>query len=287
MSFCPSGRIANPSFVVSSARAARSFVFAAQRRGLAFLLVALLLVFSSGCKSRSAKNVLLVSAAMSLRDAFTEAGRRFERRHPGKRVRFNFASSGTLATQIIRGAPVDVFASASQHHMNRVARKGLVLPKHRHDFARNTLVVIQPRNHGRRLRTVEDLRMAGKIAIGNPRTVPAGRYARAMLKHHKLWSPLRKHLVYGEHIRQVLDYVARNEVDAGLVYGTDYRLRKKDVVLVASAAPQSHPPIIYPVSVLKETRKRKLALLFVQFLLSAEGRRILEKHGFQPVRAAR
>ena len=240
-----------------------------------------------GCKSRSGTGVLLVSTAMSLRDAFTEAGRQFEKNHPGTRIQFNFASSGTLATQIIRGAPVDVFASASRHHMDRVARAGLVQAGHRHDLAKNTLVIVQPRGQGRRLHTVTDLRKAGKIAIGNPKTVPAGRYARALLQHHQLWSPLKKRLIYGEHVRQVLDYVARGEVDAGLVYGTDYRQRRADLILVATATPGSHPPIVYPVALLKGTRQKDLALRFIKFLRAPEGQRILVKHGFQPTGATR
>ncbi len=223
---------------------------------------------------------------MSLRDAFIEAGRAFERTHPGKRVRFNFASSGTLATQIIRGAPVDVFASASQHHMDRVAKSGNALAGSRTDFARNSLVLIQPLKPRKRLRGLKELGAVGRIAVGNPKTVPVGRYARAALKHHQLWSPLRSKLVYAEHVRQVLDYVARNEVDAGLVYETDYRQRRKQVLLVARATPGSHPPIVYPAAVLTGSSKRKLAGQFVRFLRSAEGKRILAKHGFGAVRTA-
>ncbi len=251
------------------------------------LLISLLMGMGSGCKSRSDKGVLLVSAAISLRDAFIEAGRQFEKRNRGTRIQFNFASSGTLATQIIRGAPVDVFASASGHHMDRVAKKGLVRSGHRHVLASNTLVLVQPRGHRRPMRSVGDLRGAGKIAIGNPRTVPAGRYARALLRHHKLWSPLRGRLIYGEHVRQVLDYVARGEVDAGLVYGTDYRQRRAKLTLVTTAAPGSHPPILYPVATIAQSRNPKLALRFVRFLRSPQGQRILSQHGFGPGSATR
>ncbi len=261
------------------------------RRLLPTILVSLLIgsggAVGAGCKSKSDKGVVLVSAAISLRDAFGEAGRRFEQQNPGTRIQFNFASSGTLATQIIRGAPVDIFASASTHHMDRVAKKGLVQSAHRTILARNTLVVVVPRGHRKPIRSVADLRGAAKIAIGNPKTVPAGRYARAMLRHHKLWSPLRQRLIFGEHVRQVLDYVVRNEVDAGLVYGTDYRQRRAKLTLVATASPGSHPPIVYPVALLAPSRKRKLALRFIRFLRSPQGQKILIQRGFGPGSAPR
>lgn len=237
-------------------------------------------VATCGCKREATDGALMVSAAMSLRDAFVELGRRFDRKHPGTAVRFNFASSGTLATQILRGAPVDVFASASVDHMDRVEREGLVRAADRHEFARNSLVIIRTRGRNTSIRSVHDLRRAGRVAIGNPETVPAGRYARDMLRSYGLWATLRARLVYGEHVRQVLDYVVRNEVDAGVVYWTDYRKRERQVEQVAVAEPGSHPPIICPVAVLKQSRKRKRAILFVRFLRSAEGRRILAQHGF-------
>ena len=119
-----------------------------------------------------------------------------------------------------------------------------------------------------------------RIAIGNPKTVPAGRYAEEALKHFNLWDTLKDKLVFGENVRQVLDYVARNEADAGLVYSTDAAVRSKDVKIVEKLPADSHQPVIYPIGVIKGTREEPLARAFVDCVISPEGQKILSQHGF-------
>jgi molybdate transport system substrate-binding protein len=123
---------------------------------------------------------LIVSAAASLTNAFAEIGKAFEQAEPGNTITFNFGGSGQLLQQIDRGAPVNVFASADQETMDRAQQRGLIDASTRQDFTRNALVVIVPSDSARPVTGLESLVTAGvrRIAIGNPDSVPVGRYTR-------------------------------------------------------------------------------------------------------------
>ncbi len=203
-------------------------------------------------------------------------------KNPGVKVIFNFGASGDLARQIEAGAPVDVFASAASKDVDDIGRKGLLASNSRKDFARNTVVLIQPIRSTIELGSVKDL-LSGevkRIAVGNPRTVPAGRYAEEALRYFSLWDRLKDKLVFGENVRQVLDYVARDEADAGLVYSTDAAVRSKDVKIIETLPAESHSPIVYPIGVIKGTKAENLARAFVDFVVSREGQKILSQYGF-------
>lgn len=141
----------------------------------------------------------------------------------GHKVAFIFGASGELERQIEAGAPASVFASAGQREMDQLQSKGLVESGTRVNFARNSLVIIVPSGSTLHVSPVEEL--AGpqiqRIALGDPQTVPAGVYARELLERVNLWTRLQSRLVFAENVRQVLDYVMRGEVDAGIVYATD------------------------------------------------------------------
>ena len=249
-----------------------------------FVLIALAGLFgrSEATAQPATDREITVSAAISLKDAFEEIGKSFMERNPGMKVIFNFGASGDLARQIEAGAPVDVFASAAPKDMDDVDRKGLVASGSRKDFARNTVVLIQPVESTIALTSLRDLLKGAvkRIAMGNPKTVPAGRYAEEALRHFHLWEALKEKLVFGENVRQVLDYVARNEVDAGLVYSTDAAIRSKDVKMVEKLPSDSHQPVIYPIGVIKGTRAEPTARAFVDAVLSPEGQKILARYRF-------
>ena len=120
-----------------------------------------------------------------------------------------------------------------------------------------------------------------RISIGNPSSVPAGMYAEQVLRYFKVWDDVKGKLIFGESVRQVLDYVARGEVDAGVVFATDAKMRANEVVLITQAPGESHSPISYPIAVVKGTKNDKIANDFVGFVLSEDGRRILQKYGFR------
>jgi molybdate transport system substrate-binding protein len=250
------------------------------------ILCGLLLLFVmtvSGAQGLVYAEELTVSAAISLKNAFEEAGRLFEGRHQGTRVLFNFGASGDLSRQIAAGAPVDVFASAALKDMDDLERQGLVRPGTRINFVGNTMVLVVPSHTPVALKTFQDLKdpRIKRIAIGNPQTVPAGRYAQEVLTYFKLWEPLKEKLVQAENVRQVLDYTARKEVEAGLVYSTDARTRAKEIKVVAIAPEDSHKPILYPLALVQGTKKEAAAKTFVDLLLSKEGKEILQRYGFR------
>lgn len=221
---------------------------------------------------------LTVSAAASLTEAFKAIATRFEARHPGVTLRFNFAASGALLQQIANGAPVDVFASADAETMDRGA--ALWLDGTRRDFAANALVLVTP--PGASTQRVSDLALPAvrRIALGKPASVPAGRYAQQLLQGLQLWEPLQPKLVFADNVRQALDYVARGEVEAGFVYRSDAALLPGKVRIAGLAT--GHAPIRYPVAVVKDSRQSKLARDFVAFLVGPEAQALLRQAGFDP-----
>lgn len=223
---------------------------------------------------------LIVSAAASLTNAFGEIGKKFESANSGTKVVLNFAASGALLQQIDKGAPVDVFASADQKTMDQAAEKKLIVPETRKDFVKNELVLIVPSASKVQVKELKELVPGGfaKIALGNPETVPAGRYAREVLTNEGIWEQLKARYIFGESVRQVLDYVVRGEVDAGFVFATDAAVAKDRVRVVLEA--QKHKPITYPISVVGSTKNKDLAKRFVDFVLSGEGQEVLARYGF-------
>jgi len=220
-----------------------------------------------------------VSAAASLSNAFTELGRAYEAHHPADTIVFNFAASDLLLRQIEQGAPADVFASADEVTMDRAAAAKLIDAATRRPFATNALVLIvgAGTNAPGTLRDLEDKAYA-RIAIGNPDSVPAGRYARQALSDAGLWDALQARLVPAQNVRQALDYVARGEAQAGFVYASDAALQK-DKVQVALTVPTA-AAVSYPIAVTKATRQAQAARAFVAFVVSAEGQSVLKSHGF-------
>ena len=226
-----------------------------------------------------AEQEIIVSAASSLRDAFIETGKGFEKENPGIKVIFNFAASGALVQQIAGGAPVDVFASADEVSMNLAEKKGLILKSSRRDFARNTLVLIVPATSALDIKGVRSL--AGnnvtRIAVGNPETVPAGRYAKNILAENGFWDALEKKFIYTNNVRQALDYVSRNEVDAGLVYATDALVAKGKVRTVSAL--KGKRPAVYLIALTAASKQGGYGEKFIEFV-SGKGEASLLKYGF-------
>jgi len=223
---------------------------------------------------------LTVSAAASLTNAFPEIGKLFEKQHPGTKVIFNFAASGPLMQQIAQGAPVEVFASADQKTMNQAQEKGLIVPASRKNFVSNTLVLIVPQDSKLALAGLKDLTSAAvkRVALGNPASVPVGRYTQEALTKAGLWEAVQPKLILGASVRQVLDYVSRGEVDAGFVFATDAAIAKGKVKTVTQV--QGHQPIVYPAALVATGQKQALAQEFLNFLLAPESVAILVKYGF-------
>ncbi len=227
---------------------------------------------------------LTVSAAASLTDAFREVATAFEAKHDGTKVVYNFASSGTLASQIENGAPVDVFASASNTDVDRLQKKGLVLGETKKVFTRNSIVLIVPKDSDLDIKNLRDLRKDSvkRIAIGDPETTPGGRYAAQTFKTLGLTDALKSKLIYGSDIRQVRAYAMQGEVDAAIVFATDANV--ESIKVVYKIPERLHKKIEYPAAVVKDTKHLALAKDFINFLVSNDGKRILAKFGFKTTR---
>lgn len=245
-------------------------------RGRVRLLVLLLVLAASTASAQE----LVVSAAASLTNAFRDIGRDFEVAHPGAKVVLNFAASDVLLAQIANGAPADVFASADEAAMNRAEKGNLLAAGTRRDFAANQLVVIVPGPAAAitALSALADPRFK-RIAVGSPQTVPAGRYAKAALEIANLWSALEVKLVFTQNVRQALDYVAREEADAGFVYATDAAIMPDKVKVAFDVA--TGIPVRYPIAVIQGSRQPALAAEFVAYVGGAIGQRTLAQFGFR------
>lgn len=242
-------------------------------------LISLALFIGISCTAIAGE--LKVSAASSLSNAFKDIAQAYQSQYPDTKIQLNFAASGALLQQLAKGAPVDVLATADQETMDEAAKQGLILAKERKDFVRNSLVLIQPITSTFKISRLDDLQQAGikRIAIGNPASVPVGRYAQQALKTARLLPALEGKLINTQNVRQSLDYVARDEVDAGFVYATDAAIMP-DKVKVALQLPLTQA-ITYPVAVTKDSTNQAEAKRFVQFLNSAPAQAILSKYGFQ------
>lgn len=245
------------------------------------IMLALLLFGAVGSGWAQEKQDVTVAAALSLKGAFEELALLYEVKHSGDRVQFNFAASGVLQRQIEAGAPIDVFASASSREMDELDRQQLLEVASARPFARNGIVLVVPAEGRAALRSMRELRQAAvqRIAIGNPATVPAGRYAEEVLRHANVWDSVRGKLILCENVRQVLDYTARGEVDAGVVFATD--AAGVNGIAVAAAAPAaSHSPASYQAAMLRGAEHRAAGRAFIDLLLSAEGQAVLKRRGF-------
>ena len=223
---------------------------------------------------------LMVAAAASLTNAFTEMGKAFEKVTPGTRVLFTFASSGQLLQQISRGAPVHVFASADLETMDRAETGKLIRRSSRVNFAANQLLVIVPGDSTLDMSSLPDLTKPSveKIALGTPESVPVGRYAKGALEKAGLWSQLTPKFIFTQNVRQSLDYVSRGEVDAGFVYATDAAISAVKVRTAFKVPLDS--PILYPIAAVVGFGNEDRALEFIAFVRSDAGQAILGRYGF-------
>jgi molybdate transport system substrate-binding protein len=218
-----------------------------------------------------------VFAAASLKNALDEVAAL----QPA-RPRISYGASSALARQIENGAPADVFISADLDWMDYLEKKGLVAPGTRRNLLGNRLVLIAPASRPVRLQPAPGfpiLKALGKerIALANPDSVPAGKYARAALEKLGVWGEVAGRVAATDNVRAALALVARGETPLGIVYQTDANAEPR--VMVAGAFPPgSHPSIVYPVAQIKGAKAPARALL--DFLGGSQARTIFEKHGF-------
>ena len=248
--------------------------------GLAWLCFVL---FVAGASVASAADSILVFDAASLTDVVNELGEIFAQRAHVE-VKSSPAASSALAKQIEAGAGADVFFSADLEWMDYLEQRKLLRPGTRHDVVRNRLVLIAPVDSKVRVKLAPgvDLLRAlgdGKLATGDPDSVPVGKYAHAALDKLGVWDKVSARVVRAENVRAALAFVARGEAPLGIVYQTD-ALSEKRVRIVDVFPEDSHPPVTYPIAL--TTRASPEAQRFLDFVLSDAAKPVFRKYGFQP-----
>jgi len=228
---------------------------------------------------------LTVFAAASLTEVLQAVGDEYTKASHVP-VRFSFAASSALAKQIESGAAVDVFMSADQDWMNYLDGKQLIDKRTRRDVLANRLALVAPADSNVALKIQPGFALLaalgpnGRLATGDPDSVPVGKYAKAALTSLGIWKDIEPRLVRAENVRAALAFVARGETPLGIVYQTDAKIEPK-VRLVALFPESSHPPITYPVAAM--TTAAAPARTFIEFLDSPAARAIFERAGFQTV----
>lgn len=255
------------------------------------VLMLLLLSVVTGCggtkeqqtQTKTETVKLTISAAASLKDAAEELKSLYAKQHPEVTITYNFAASGTLQKQIEEGAPADMFISAGKKQMDALVEKGLIADGTRKDLLRNELVLITKKDS--QITDFSDLVKSevGKVSIGTPESVPAGKYAQETLITLNLWDKLQSKLVLAKDVRQVLTYVETGNVDAGLVYRSD-AMMGKEIKIVSDAPADSHKPIVYPMAIIKSTKQQKAVEDYVAFLTGDEAGTVFEKYGFKTIK---
>ncbi|WP_153723630.1 molybdate ABC transporter substrate-binding protein [Sporosarcina cascadiensis] len=247
-------------------------------------LFAILSIFLVGCSEseKPEEAELLISAAASLTDALEDVNSTYEEQHEGVKLTYNFGSSGKLAANIENGAPSDVFLSASSKDMNDMEDKELILDGSRENFTSNVLVLIAHKDSDSRIDSFKDIDPADvdHFAVGEPESVPVGRYTKETLENLNLWEPLQTKLVMGSDVRQVLTYVEMGNADLGVVYSSDAFV-SGDVKVLAESDPEWHAPIVYPGAVVKASKHPEAAQDFLDFLTSEKGEKALQEFGFK------
>lgn len=247
------------------------------------LSLAATLLLPSAAIAAPARPPLTVFAAASLTDALQAVGRAYTAR-TGQPVRFSFESSGTAARQIAAGARADLFLSADSRWMDDLAGRRLLAA--RRDLLGGRLALIARAGSNVRLRLQPGAPLAaalgvdGRLAVGDPRSVPVGRYAQAALTRLGLWSSVEPRLAPAQDVRAALAYVARGASPLGIVYESD-AYADRGVRLVALFPAASHPPIVYPAALLRGASAG--ASDFYRFLGSGTARSIFVRYRFRPL----
>jgi molybdate transport system substrate-binding protein len=248
------------------------------RQHLAFMLVAILLLAGSPAHAES----YTLFAAASLKDALDEIVRR-ETARTGDRITVSYAASSALARQIETGAPADVFISADLGWMDYLEKRGLIQRASRFDLVRNRLVLIAPASSTAMLKIAPGFPLGAtlgkeRLAMGNPESVPAGKYGMAALQTLGVWKDVQSKIAGAADVRAALLLVARGEAPLGIVYSTDARVAPK--VRVVDTFPQStHPPIVYPAALTASTKSAQAAA-FLRALREPAARGVFERYGF-------
>ena len=240
----------------------------------------------TGCSSSTKKEdktiELNISAAASLKEAMADLEAAYTSKNPEVSFVINYGSSGSLQQQIEQGAPCDLFISAGEKQMTALEEEGLLLDGTNKDLVKNSLVLVT--SNDSEISSIDNLNSdaVSKIALGEPSSVPAGKYADETLTSLAIKDSLNNKLVFAKDVKEVLAWTASGNADAGFVYLSD-ALSSDGVKIVETISEEYHSPITYPVAIVKDSDDIDAAKAFEDFLFTDEAQEIFEKYGYKSV----
>lgn len=259
----------------------------ALKRGIVLIALVSMVFALAGCQSaakeegKSEPVALTLSAAASLKDAMTEIQTLYLKESPETTLTLNFGSSGALAQQISQGAEVDVFMSASAKDMTTLKDAQLMNDDTVKNILGNEVVLILPKDSTATITSFDQLVEPSitKLGIGEPTSVPVGRYAVEVFDFYTITDQLQSKIINGKDVKEVLTWVETGNADAGVVYSTDAKI-STGVKVVATAPAESHKAIVYPAGVVKASKNADAAAAFVEYLSSDAAIKVFKEYGF-------
>jgi len=248
-----------------------------------WILAAAMAVLGTAAPVAGQPKPVLVFAAASLKTALDDIDAQYVKDTGKPKAAVSYAASSTLAKQIEAGAPADIFISADLDWMDYLAKKDLIKPETHKTLLGNRLVLVAPKNSAASVDIkpgfpLASLLQGGKLAMADTRAVPAGKYGQAALESLGVWSQVSGSVAQAENVRAALALVARGEAPYGIVYQTD--AASEPGVKIAGTFPEnSHPPIVYPIALLKDSANPEAAA-FLAYVESAKAAPLFEKQGF-------
>jgi molybdate transport system substrate-binding protein len=253
----------------------------------AFAVIAFISLSLNGCiqkngsGQRAPSPEIIVAAAADLGPAFEELGKEFEQ-ETGIKVTFSFGSTGTLAKQIENGMPVDLFAAANIEYVDALESQGLILPETKTLYARGRITIWTRADSPLKIERLEDLAKPEihRIAIANPEHAPYGKAAREALESVGAWKTIERKLVFGENVRQALQYAETGNADAAI---TALSLSVQSAGRWVLVPEELHKPLAQGLAVIRSSEQQDAARRFGEFITSAKSRPTLRKYGFIPM----
>lgn len=233
--------------------------------------------------AKEADTKLTVAAAASLEYAYVEKLiPMFEEKNPSIKIEGVYDSSGKLQTQIEEGLEADLFMSAAMKQMKNLSEKQMVDKESIVELLENKIVLIKPADSETKVTDFKNISEASTIAIGDPESVPVGEYAKEALENLKIWDGIQSKLSLGTNVTEVLNWVAENSAEVGIVYATDAATTDKVKILAEAPEGSLKKKVIYPVGIVSASKNKEAAQKFLEFLSSEEALQVFKDYGFTP-----
>ena len=241
---------------------------------------------TTGAAKKEETTTITLAAAASLEKCYTEKLiPMFEKENKGIKVEGSYDSSGKLQSQIENGMAADVFMSAATEQMNSLVKEKYISKRDVVELLENKVVLIAPKKGDAKVSSFKDITKADTIALGDPKSVPAGQYAQEIFTNLKNWNDVKKKASFGTNVTEVLNWVAKGSASCGVVYATDAASNKDVKVFLVvffavSPVDALKTPVIYPVAALKKSKNKDAADKFVKFLQSEKALKVFRSYGF-------